>query len=239
MMDDASPLDIQRLVNATRIAIANIHSAADVAACAPAGRAVRETPRMGNNPLEKREHDDPDARCGRNEDGSPRTHEQYCATVKQVLFEVYAPKSVKEAAAREAAAKQNPDNPPLASVPPPDSDSPQSSEISDGTSLLIPESAPAPISEVPAPRNSHVPVDDLRSCDPGAPGAHREQIDRDRPVEDSRGHTENPRSPAYLRSSIEDPPRHLLGPQRPMGPPPKPRLVHTLEDDDSRPCSRW
>jgi hypothetical protein len=65
--------------------------------------------------------DDPDPGYGTNEDGSPRTHEQYCATVKQVLFEVYAPKSVKEAAAREgaekaAAAKQNPDNPPLVRV---------------------------------------------------------------------------------------------------------------------------
>jgi hypothetical protein len=69
----------------------------------------------------------PDPGYGRNEDGSPKTHEQYCATVKQVLFEVYAPKSVKEAAAREAAAreaaekaaaaKQNPDNPPLVREP--------------------------------------------------------------------------------------------------------------------------
>jgi hypothetical protein len=92
----------------------------DVAADVPVGRGTRATARPARQELEV--GDDPEARYGRHEDGTPRTHEQYCATVNKVMFEVFAPKSVKEAAAREAAAreaaekaaaaKQTPDHPP-------------------------------------------------------------------------------------------------------------------------------
>ena len=107
---------------------------------------------------------------GTNEDGTEMTHAQFMAKFKRVLFEEYAPKSVKEDPAARAAFFLSPDIPPRAPAPDQSPERKRAGELLTNAShsafarnpTIDPRSCENPFSHVPSRESLPAPTDQNR-----------------------------------------------------------------------------